>query len=287
MHSIDKVINHIESLIDNSRSNYIFLSIDTLFVSMLLNLRKETGKLVEELGNFFTTNYTNKTDKFVFIQAYNLDFPKQRIFYKSSSLSIPSALGLYLIKKKINNRTNNPMYSFFFSNDSHVLEGFNKPKVFGLNSIFEHIINLDTELITLGQHYVASLTSCHHAESIAGVDYREDIIFDGKTIDYDLTEHKSSAIFFGRKRDQCLFSGLSEFGEKVITSNKKIVYRHTIENANGLYGYGVSLKKINDLFINDLLEEQKLLGVIKADFNELPISSPEHERKLYLKKIKI
>jgi len=281
---IDQIISHISKTIESCNKKYIFLSLDFFFISLLLEINKDINLLVKEVGNFILSEYAGKKNKIILIQAYNLSFPQSLLFDKSASLSIPSAFNSYLLKDGKINRTDNPMYSFFYSSDDGSLGGLNQSRIFGNESVFSSIIDLDTCLITLGQHYVASLTSIHHAEHLGKVKYREEKDFYGKTIDLDGTEYQSHAKFFARKINECSFSGLTNYGDKVILSNPNIAFRHNMDNANGLYGYVVNLKKVNEMLLDDIFSNQKLIGVIKPGGSEKNISTPRYERSVYMEK---
>lgn len=190
-----------------------------------------------------------KNNSTLLISAFNFDFPRTKEFFTEKTPIQTGAFGNLLLKKYHKNRCKHPFYSFFsFGKESEFLNGkfFNSST--GPHSIFEWIVNNKTELITLGHHYIKSLSSIHHAEHIANVSYRYTKIFNGTLSSLGHSDNISCS-FYVRDLDSCDFSSLTKLGDQYLRYNK-------IANMKILKG---TLKPIGLYYINHLSAHEVML----------------------------
>lgn len=121
----------------------------------------------------------------VVVSAFNFDFPRSRCFDVASAPVQTGAFGQQLLSQFAHCRTAHPFYSLLVFGKAQpqlVQVPTSSPLLrhsTGPGSVFEWLINANTELITVGHHYVKSLTAVHHAEHVAGVPFRYTKQFQG------------------------------------------------------------------------------------------------------------
>ena len=75
------------------------------------------------------------------------------------------------------------MYSFLvFEKKSNKYLKINNSNATGNNSLWKNFNDDNFQLVTLGHHYVRSLTHVHYLENLVGVDYRFVKHFDVKLL---------------------------------------------------------------------------------------------------------
>jgi len=277
-----KIINYLEKAIDSINSNVIILSIDFIQIARFLNKKFIARSHVDNISDYLFSNYSIKSNKNILLQSFDLNFPSSKLYDKRGSISIPSALTKAALKSEKFKRSENPMYSYLYSNSKFDMSSVNAVNIFGNKSVFSGLIEMDAYLLTLGHHYIKSFTNVHHAEALAKVNYRENIIFTGRKIDEQSNSSNCEAVFFGRKPNICLHSGLNKYGEDIITKNKDICKLHIAKELNNLYGYAISMKKTNDLLVNNLLSsEKKMITCVSPQSRNSDYIYPGELDKIY------
>ena len=84
----------------------------------------------------------------------------------------------------------------------------------GTNSPFYYMHNSKTALVSIGHHYIKSLSSIHQIEYEEQVEYRELLKFSGVVRDNGKKIKRIESNFFGRKYEMCDFSGLTDQGRE-------------------------------------------------------------------------
>lgn len=220
--------------------------------------------------------------KSILLQTFDLTFPHRQLFDINDTTYISSALSKALAKDAPGRRTQNPMYSFYVSNLGERHLPLNRERVFGAGSIYEFLIAQDTQLITLGHHYIRSFTNVHHVERLRNASYRFDKTFYGLSSNAVGEAAHTRCITYARKIGLCSHSGLTKKGEKAITANTAICRVHRFDGHAGVYGFRIDLANFTN-FMLDLRAEDynELIYFASPASNEKSVISMREALNLY------
>lgn len=191
----------------------------------------------------------------VVVSAFNFDFPRSRCFDVANAPVQTGAFGQQLLSRQPQQRTAHPFYSLlvYGQAQSLLLDLPTSSSLLcqstGPGSVFDWLIHANTELITVGHHYVKSLTAVHHAEHVAGVPFRYNKQFQGvvrRIRDWpNAAASQDEAIdcaFYVRELGVCDFSSLTERGDhefrrqglvhvNAVTNGRRPLLVHNINHA--------------------------------------------------------
>lgn len=218
----------------------------------------------------------------VVVSAFNFDFPRTHCFNVATTAVQTGAFGQQLLKRHPEQRTAHPFYSFLVYGKAQQ-QLLNLPTTApllrhstGPGSIFEWLITANTELITIGHHYVKSLTAVHHAEHIVGVPFRYTKHFEGivrfasgeqydqqkQDIINNSTRHHSSdeapitCAFYVRDLGVCDFSSLTERGDLAFRQAQLVHVHPVTAYRRPLLVHHINLAKAHSMMVADLQKDQ-------------------------------
>lgn len=268
----------------------IWLSIDiaTLAAATGLRRRKELTKMMELLLEILREG--DKTHDLILIPTFNYEFAKSGFFDVKNSNSAIGAFGNFLIQSAPERRSLNPIYSFIaFGRKADEFIKRNIANTVGENSIFKLLHDGSTWLITVGHYYTKSLSSIHQIEYEMKVNYRKEIIFEGKVNDINNRKYNVESRFYGRKYDMCDFSGLTKAGD--IWMHDKGLVSHKVHQGLQwpIASYSLELSKAAKQICQSGKLFPMLVGATKAgeqlEDKQRPIQ-PEIANELYQRDIK-
>ncbi|ALO41433.1 AAC(3) family N-acetyltransferase [Pseudoalteromonas phenolica] len=212
--SLDQIITTLQASFIESSSSVYWLSVDFRMLIASTGVKhteaqKAAKYLIDSLVNKLHANET------LLVSSFYFSFPQTGKFSPSSSEVQTGVFGGLLLEHFHKHRIKQPFYSFLvFGKAEPELTNKYISRSTGPNSIFEWVVKSKTELICVGHHYVKSLTSVHHAEHCANVQYRYEKTFKG-TLDLKGTTPKDiEAHFYVRDLEKCDFSSLTIQGDR-------------------------------------------------------------------------
>lgn len=187
------------------------------------------------------------------VSAFNFTFPQTSRFDVSNTAVQTGAFGSILTQHYPSHRTLHPFYSFLAFGKYHAfLTSHFFANGTGKDSIFEWIVEHETQLICLGHHYVKSLTSIHHAEQTAEVPYRYNKTFQGTLVTVNKEEHEITANFYVRELGVCDFSSLTIEGDQAFRSAGLVDSKLIQQLRRPLLCHSINHKAAHQLMISDL-----------------------------------
>lgn len=262
--ALQPILDSISKVITKSKSRgtgkVIWLSVD------FLNLLTSTGinfRFARPLAIELVESVLDQTGGgSVLVSAFNFDFPKTKSFSVHGDPVQSGAFGQQLLVQFPQNRTSHPFYSFLVFGEvknellNVQLDDSLISKSMGKGSIFEWLISNKTELITIGHHYVKSLSAVHHAEKLASVPFRYNKKFKGiitrEGINYDTV-----CEFYVRQLSTCDFSSLTLRGDEAFRQ-KGLVEVQTVTNTrHPLLIQSINHAPATQLMLEDLIQGQK------------------------------
>jgi len=235
----------------NEEENVYWVSID--FRSLLSTTRAHYTE-AEVLANYLLDLLLNSLGKqnTLLISTFYFEFPQKGIFDVEKSPAQTGAFGSLLLKSYAKNRIVHPFYSFlvFGKNSSTLLNTIYENST-GSNSIFEWVINNQTQLIAVGHHYVKGLSSIHHAEQMVDVEYRYKKKFTGLVVNHGESQ-KIQCSFYVRDLDTCDFSSLTLVGNKYFREQGIVQIEKFNEGKRPLIIYNLNLYDANRAMIDNL-----------------------------------
>lgn len=290
---LQPVLDTISKSIENSRSrslsNVYWLSVDfrSLLVSTGLSFRISRPLALELLMSVL--EQTNGGS--VIVSAFHFDFPRLLKFVVETEPIQTGAFGRLLLSQRPSNRTSHPFYSMFVFGEAErelldlPIDDSKLCKSTGLDSMFAWLTNQKTELITVGHHYVKSLSAVHHAEHLVGVPFRYTKKFQG-VISRGGIERNINCEFYVRDLDICDFSSLTERGDSAFRK-RKLVHTLAVDVIpKPLLIQNINLHNANQLMVDDLLKGEKsytdYIGPLKPNFDVITSTRAD---ELYLNEL--
>lgn len=225
----------------------------------------------------------------VLVSAFNFNFPRTKRFVVESDPVQTGSFGQLLMSRCPANRTSHPFYSFivFGEGERELLSSdLSDPLVCrsqGQDSIFDWLTKSETDLVTLGYYYAKALPILHHAEFIASIDYRRQLIFEG-VVSRQGVDRAISCGFFARELHKCDVSNLTERGD-VELRRRDLLRMVAVRNLpQPLLVYCINQRSLCEVVTPDLLDQSfryvDYFGPEKANFDV--ITRPRADR-LYFK----
>ena len=257
--SVARALNNVVSSIylgfQQSSSNVYWLSIDFRMLIAATGLKHTEA---HNAAIYIVDSLIEKLEphESLLISTFYFGFPHSGTFSPSKSPVETGALGAIILSKYPQHRVIQPFYSFLvFGNAYPFLTKSYIPNSTGPDSIFEWIINNNTQLTCVGHHYVKSLTSIHHAEHCAGVDYRYIKTFSGTLILENGVEQHIDAQFYVRKLDTCNFSSLTQTGDRTFREALLVETQLLTMLKRPLLTYSINLLCAHNMMKHDLKGE--------------------------------
>ena len=230
---------------------------------------------------------TNTEYDLIVIPAFTFNFPKDGVFDKEKSEPELGSFPKHLFKSKQLNRSINPFYSFYaFGKKGKDFCETELMDSVGTNSPFYYMHNNKTALVSIGHHYIKSLSSIHQIEYEEQVDYRELLKFRGVVRDNGKKIKEIESNFFGRKYEICDFSGLTDQGRRAIEEESLV--KNIANSFNGKYintqrldlAGAMKLIRNNDPIKKGLIGAYKK-GEKEIDESKMPIM-PNKSNEIYM-----
>lgn len=246
-----------------------------------LGLKQYVPQMMEELVNLIDS-FSVSQGKSILLQTFDLTFPHHQLFDVNDTTQISSALSKALVKVAPDRRTQNPMYSFYVSNLGEQHAALSRERVFGIDSIYEFLVEKNTQLITLGHHYIRSFTNVHHVERLQNASYRFDKTFQGNTSNAVGETAPTRCITYARKIGLCSYSGLTRKGETVITKNTDVCRVHRFDEQASVYGFRIDLANFTNFMLNLRAQDyDELVYFASPSSNEKSVISMREALNLY------
>lgn len=249
MKLINSLGKYVRRQIEEADTDLVVLSVDLMTLIGNLGLKQCIPQLMEELVGLIES-FSVSQSKSILLQTFDLTFPQHRLFDVKDTAQISSALSKALIKIAPERRTQNPMYSFYVSNLGKQHLALNRERVFGNDSIYEFLIAKNTQLITLGHHYIRSFTNLHHVERLRNANYRFDKTFKGIASNRAGETAPTSCITYARKIRLCSRSGLTRKGERSTTGNTDVCKVHHFDEHANVYGFRIDLASFTTFMLD-------------------------------------
>ena len=249
-----------------SKGSNIYIGVDILALAKFLNFQ---SKNFENFAEIFLKLLLNKVGKSgtVVVPVFNFDCVSKKKFDRKNSVGQSGMFGNLLLKKFYKFRTKHPMYSFLvFGKNSKLYLKKENIGATDENSLWKNFNEDNFKLITLGHHYVRSLTHVHYLENLINVNYRENKIF--KVLYKDINGKKfiKNYSFFARRLDVCEFSSITKKCDKIMFKLKIADFLYH----NGLICFKLNLNKASKIILksikknsNDLLSFIKIVETFK------------------------
>ena len=150
---------------------------DVVYISgNLINFGKPNPKILSNLAHIFLTNIQKKIKKegTVVVPTHSFDLVKNKdVFDPRKTLSDTGAFSNYILKLKGAIRQEHPYSSSAsIGKMAKYICTNNTRNVYGLDSPFERMINLNAKFISLGLDINKNCSQVHHAEYMMNVPYR-------------------------------------------------------------------------------------------------------------------
>lgn len=260
--SISVIVDFINDVITQSEKDVFWLSVDFRSFIASTGLRfteAETAALylLAEVRQLLSPDQT------LIISAFNFTFPQTQIFDVKNTPVQSGAFGALLTNNYFNHRILYPFYSFLVFGQCQT-ELFERRFIAGTgkDSIFEWIVDHHTQLICLGHHYVKSLSSIHHAEQTAKVNYRYVKHFKGKAVVLGQTSD-IEADFYVRDLDRCDYSSLTIAGDQAMRSLGLVDSRLISNLRRPILIQSINLNQAHQMMADNLLKKE---GELFVDF---------------------
>jgi len=282
----DSIAKFVKNNVNSDGTITLWLSVDLRSMLHSLGARATDAKaisntlvqgLLYELGPKST----------ILVSAFNFDFPSTRVFNPLTSIVRTGSFGEQLRLQHQYQRTFHPIYSFLvFGFLSREFLRCQFEHSTGPDSVFDYLLRHNTHLITLGHHYVKSMTIIHHAEHIAGINYRHLKRFDGILVN-QAQESSVQCFHFARNLESCCYSSLTLEGDRILRL-KSVVKTEVISTAKKpISVYSVNLRSANEIMVKSLsVNTTKLVdysGPIRSCSN---LITHEIADKLYLEELR-
>lgn len=217
------------------------------------------------------------------VSAFNFQFPQTKVFDVATAPVQTGAFGSLLLRRHARQRTPRPFYSFLaFGAGSPWLLAQRFPNSTGPDSVFEWIVDRKTELVTIGHHYVKSLTSVHHAENVVGIPYRYSKTFSGRVVGPDRDE-EAAVTFYVRALDVCDHSSLTFAGDEHFRRLGMIRTCPLGPADRPLLAHKVNLAATHREMVEDLRHDRPKYVDYLGKGRENPcVITPQSANKLYL-----
>jgi aminoglycoside N3'-acetyltransferase len=279
--------DHILKLISESPSNVHWLSVDLRYLLITSGAKiSEVKPLILNLYQTIVDRLPN--DQTLLVSTFNFDFSRKGSFNIQKDPGQTGAFGHHLIDKYYLNRIRHPFYSFIVAGNKkgELLSRYFKNST-GKNSIFEWIVDQNTQLICVGHHYVKSLTSIHHAEHVVGVSYRYPKSFFGQLITPTEIRAIESTLYV-RDIDICDFSSLTLAGDRYfhqqelvkIVLIKELAKPVVIESIHHLPAFQLMVENLTK---NDT---ESFIDYFGSQYNKQNVISGSIADKLHLKHLR-
>lgn len=250
--SVDRVVDDIaRTFLTNEVANSIWLSADLRSLLMAIQCpHTEAENCVEYfLSGIGEAAGDNRT---ILVSTFNFDFPNTKLFDTRTTPVQTGAFGNYLLKKHAKNRMVHPFYSFLaFGKGAVELTKKRFKSSTGKDSILGWVVDEQTDLLTIGHHYVKSLSTVHHAEHLAGVSYRYPKLFSGEYHTFGQIE-RSECEFYVREIDVCDFSSLTLSGDDGFRSHNLLSSFLVGTGRWPALAHRINLAKCHKLMFDDL-----------------------------------
>jgi aminoglycoside 3-N-acetyltransferase len=286
--STSQLLNILNKFNIKEASN-IYVGVDIIMIAKILNCKSNNlSKLADSILQLLL-NVVGKSGTVV-IPVFNLDCVPEKKFDRKNSPGQSGMFGNLLLKKYYKFRTRHPMYSFLvFGKKSEKYMRINNQNATGNNSLWKNFNDDNFQLITLGHHYVRSLTHVHYLENLVNVNYRFIKIFQVNYTDFNRKKFTANYSFFARKLDLCEFSSITKNCDRMFFKKNIAKFKYQ----NGLICFKLNLKKASSLILKSFNKNSKnLVSYIKIGKEHINknILSPEDrstfnlEKKYLLKK---
>lgn len=254
----DAYIDKLHAVFTKENTHIFWVSVD--FRAILIASKvpaRDAQKLADELLRALIANIGDKGT--LLISAFNFDFPHAKFFDVEKSPVQTGAFGRMVLKNHVKQRTLHPFYSFLvFGAQADFLLNNRFHKSTGEGSIFEWLVDNRAELVTIGHPYTKSLTSVHHAEHVAGVDYRYPKDFSGELRNFgDVIEETCS--FYVRDLDMCDFSSFTFTGDKYLR-DAGFIHTHLLGDEDSrVLAHNVNMAETLPVLIEDLKKPEPII----------------------------
>jgi aminoglycoside N3'-acetyltransferase len=253
--NIDALVEQLSPVFSKGPESVYWVSID---FRTMLRATKTHHTDAEAFANYFLQSVVKAIgDKAtLLISAFNVDFPHTKVFDVEKTPVQTGSFGGLLVKQHAKNRIVHPFYSFLaFGAGAQDLLSTRFPNSTGKKSILGWVVDQNTELVTIGHHYVKALSSVHHAEDIAGISYRYHKSFSGDLVRFDeVTEATCS--FYVRELETCDFSSLTLAGDSYFRE-KRIVQTSVIGKApNSIVVHNLDLGAAHEVLVANLQHDE-------------------------------
>ena len=254
------LINKLIKNFNIRKGSNIYLGVDILMLAKIVNLK---SKDLKNFANLFINYMLSKIGKngTIVVPVFNLDCVPQKKFNRKTSKGQSGMFGNLLLKKNYHLRTKHPMYSFLvFGKKSNKYLKINNSNATGNNSLWKNFNDDNFQLVTLGHHYVRSLTHVHYLENLVGVDYRFVKHFDVNYSDINGKKFKSNFSFYARELDMCEFSSITKKCDMLFFKKKIAKFFYL----DGLICFKLNLKNASKVIIKSLkAKSEKLVSYIR------------------------
>tara|TARA_B100000963_G_scaffold350223_1_gene360216 strand:+ start:698 stop:1588 length:891 start_codon:yes stop_codon:yes gene_type:complete len=244
-----------------TKGSNIYVGIDILRIAKLLKYNSKNLHNLADTILKFLMKHVGKSGTIV-IPVFNFECVSQNKFDRKNSVGQSGMFGNLLLKKFYKFRTRHPMYSFLvFGKKSKLYLKKDNIGATDKNSLWKNFNEDNFELITLGHHYVRSLTHVHYLENLINVNYRENKIFKVSYKDINGKVFVKNYSFFARKLDVCEFSSITKKCDKVMFNLKIADFLYN----NGLICFKLNLNKASKLILKSIKKNSNdLLSFIKV-----------------------
>lgn len=206
-----------KDLNQDEKNRIIWLSIDIMTIcrSGKLRRRQEIENYMKEMLN--ELKEIEMEYSLILIPTFSYSFPKEKIFDTYATKTEVSAFGKYLIENITERRSTNPFYSFIaFGREAEKFLQLALEDSVGKKSPFNYIHEKDSIMISIGHHFIKTLSSIHQVEYILNAKYRQLIEFSGIISRNGKQIKKGHFNFYGRKYEECDFSGITFKGVELL-----------------------------------------------------------------------
>ncbi len=276
-------IDSLKYTLDNLKlaNKNIYLGVD--FFSLIKHFKIKNYNYFEVTE--YILKYIQKTlgaEGNIIIPVFNFDCVSQKKFHFASSIGQSGAFGNILLKKFFKLRTYHPMYSFLcFGKNAKIYQKKRNKNATGKDSLWKNFIDENYDLISLGHHWNRSFTHVHYIENILNVDYRFNLNFSLKYFKTKNNFSNKEFSFFARKKDICVFSGVTFYCDKLFMK-EKISKFYKYKN---LISFKLNIKQASDKLYEDLnMSSEKLISYIRPNKRNKKVLYSEDGTMLSLEK---
>ncbi|QUI64261.1 hypothetical protein GSF04_17935 [Pseudoalteromonas sp. A22] len=250
--ALDNIVSAVQLSFNQCQSDVYWLSVDFRMLIAATGVKHTEAhkaavyivdSLVEQL----------KPNESLLISSFYFSFPHSKAFSPYKSEVQTGVFGAMLLAQYPQHRVQQPFYSFLvFGHAYPSLTQNYIAKSTGPDSIFEWVINNNTQLICVGHHYVKSLSSIHHAEHCADVDYRYVKTFSGSLLLQNSKEQHIETQFYVRDLDTCDFSSLTNTGDRAFREAAVIESQLLSTLKRPLLIHSINLLCAHEMMLQDL-----------------------------------